>query len=178
MLHAKPKKKILVIDDETMVREVIAEHLKMENFDVDLAANSSQALDLFQKTRYDLITIDLRMPQMDGSKLHFVLSKGFGYGQRVSDLIPQRLPPVLVITGNAKDNAIQGLLAGENVAGILEKPVRHDELIEAVLSILSACDLRRTSHEKVLKFLGSRVRSRQVARPSAIRDGPFGMDSE
>ena len=160
-MESKPtRKRILVIDDDSTIREVLRAHLELHNFEVDEAAFAQQAMDQFQRHAYDLITLDFRMPGLDGAKLHYVLSKGFGHGQRISDHLPQRLPPILVITGCIEDPALERLLDGENVIGVLEKPIKHHELMTTIKSIFRRIDARKASHEKLIAVLGSRVKQR------------------
>lgn len=154
-------KRVLIVDDERCVREIIKLNLELNGFAVDEAAFAQQALDLFVANDYDLMTLDFRMPGLDGSKLHYVLSKGFGHGRRVSEIIPQRIPPVLVITGCADDPTVEELLQRENVVGILEKPITHDALIGAIKTIFTRIDSRKASHARLIAQLGSRIKSRR-----------------
>jgi len=61
--------RILVIDDERAVRELISDALKIEGHDVHTAENGKEGLDLIGRSRFDLVFCDLRMPEMDGQQL-------------------------------------------------------------------------------------------------------------
>ena len=61
--------KILVVDDEEMIREVIKEYCLEEGFMVDEACNGMDALELLNKNNYDLMVLDIMMPKMDGFTL-------------------------------------------------------------------------------------------------------------
>lgn len=58
--------KILVCDDETLIREVIREYLLMDNYEVLEASNGLDAIDVVKNNDIDLIIMDIMMPKMDG----------------------------------------------------------------------------------------------------------------
>jgi CheY-like chemotaxis protein len=62
-------KRILVVDDEEAIRLLYQEELGEAGYKVDLAADGSEALRRIERARPDLMTIDLRMPGMDGIEL-------------------------------------------------------------------------------------------------------------
>src|SRR3989304_4305122 len=92
-------KRALVVDDETMVRELISEILSDEGMEVDGAADGRAALGLFARRPYDLITLDLAMPGLNGAGLPRALSEPSGLGRRPPPPPPPRLPPILLVTG-------------------------------------------------------------------------------
>jgi two-component system response regulator (stage 0 sporulation protein F) len=59
-------KKILVVDDEESIRELYRAELADEGYDVDLAADGNQALRRLDAYRPDLVTLDVKMPGIDG----------------------------------------------------------------------------------------------------------------
>jgi len=59
-------KKILVVDDEENIRELYREELVDMGYEVTTAHNGVQALAAMDKTKFDLVTLDMRMPDMDG----------------------------------------------------------------------------------------------------------------
>lgn len=58
--------KILVVDDEELIRNVIKEYLLIESYQVDEACDGLQAIELVKNNDYDLIVMDIMMPKMDG----------------------------------------------------------------------------------------------------------------
>lgn len=58
--------RILIVDDEELIRDLIKEYISLENFVADEAADGIQALQLFKQFNYDLIILDVMMPGMDG----------------------------------------------------------------------------------------------------------------
>ncbi|MGE5247305.1 MAG: response regulator [Verrucomicrobiota bacterium] len=59
-------KKILVVDDEESIRELYRAELMDEGYEVDLAADGHQALRRLEECRPDLVTLDVKMPGIDG----------------------------------------------------------------------------------------------------------------
>jgi CheY-like chemotaxis protein len=62
-------KRILVVDDEEAIRLLYKEELSEAGYAVELAADGAEALRLVQQSRPDLMTVDIRMPGMDGIEL-------------------------------------------------------------------------------------------------------------
>ncbi|MGI5860346.1 MAG: response regulator, partial [Tepidanaerobacteraceae bacterium] len=58
--------RILVVDDEKRIVDLVRLYLEKEGFAVDEAFNGEQALDMMSKTSYDLIILDLMLPVVDG----------------------------------------------------------------------------------------------------------------
>ena len=62
-------KRILVVDDEEAIRLLYREELSEAGYQVEVAANGAEALHMVEQARPDLMTIDIRMPGMDGIEL-------------------------------------------------------------------------------------------------------------
>ena len=58
--------KILVVDDEALIRNVVKEYLEAEHFKVDEAGDGDEAIKLVNNKDYDLIVLDIMMPKKDG----------------------------------------------------------------------------------------------------------------
>jgi CheY-like chemotaxis protein len=65
-----PRPRILVVEDEPTVAQMVADVLESDGYDVELAANGRLALDKLGVSTYDLIISDLRMPELDGVGLY------------------------------------------------------------------------------------------------------------
>ena len=75
------KKKILVVDDEQHVRQLIGKVLEKEGYEVLTACNGEKGLEIFQKNNIDLIISDIKMPKMNGIEfLHKVKEQEPGVG--------------------------------------------------------------------------------------------------
>ena len=67
------KTKILAIDDEKDILELISYNLRKEGFDVETSLNGEQALKLIKKDNYNLIILDLRLPGIQGMEFCRIL---------------------------------------------------------------------------------------------------------
>ena len=66
---ARPPRRILVVDDEVMIREMVTDFLSRSGYQVDTAADGAAAWDILQSQRYDLLVTDNRMPKVSGLEL-------------------------------------------------------------------------------------------------------------
>ncbi|MBF0317661.1 MAG: response regulator [Nitrospirae bacterium] len=123
------KKKILVIDDEAIVRISCKRVLETEGYDVVLASSGPTALDCMEKECYDLVITDLMMPDMDGFELIGVISEKWpnlkvvvmtGYGTDETRLKSVELGAVIFLK---KPFLPEQLLA---VAGLADSTVFDD----------------------------------------------------
>ena len=60
--------KVLIVDDEELIRNVIKEYLKIDNIDYDEASDGINAIKLVKNNNYDCIIMDIMMPNLDGYK--------------------------------------------------------------------------------------------------------------
>ena len=67
--------KILIVDDEKLIRDVIKTYAEEENFECLEAENGLEALDIINKQNIDLIVLDIMMPKMDGMSFLETLKK-------------------------------------------------------------------------------------------------------
>jgi excisionase family DNA binding protein len=121
--HEHPR--VLVVDDEASIRDLLAKTLALAEYEVDTAADASTALNRVRAADYDLLIADLRMPGMDGLTLIRQVKK-----------IRAELP-VIIITGfSSEASAIEAVNLG--VAGYLRKPFRVPEVLAAAAKALGA----------------------------------------
>ena len=115
--------RILVVDDEQSVRDLLAKTLTLADYDVDTAPDGPTALERLRAVTYDLLITDLKMPGMDG------LSIIREARRLLSDL------PVIVITGYSTEaSAIEAINLG--VSGYLTKPFRLPRILAAAARAL------------------------------------------
>jgi excisionase family DNA binding protein len=115
--------RVLVVDDEASIRELLVKTLALAEYDVDVAADGRSAIDRMRLHPYDLLIVDLRMPGMDGLS---VIREAKRYK---ADL------PVLIITGySSESSAIEAVNLG--VAGYLTKPFRVSKVLEVAAKAL------------------------------------------
>lgn len=117
-------KKLLIVDDSNIIRSKIARSLSEFGVEiVGLAANGRDAVVRFEKTRPDLVTMDLTMPEMDGLECIRELRK-----------IDPKVRILVVSALADKSDAIQALMQGAQ--GFLCKPFSEDELTEAISELI------------------------------------------
>lgn len=109
------KPRILVADDEESIRVVIRNSLKHKGYEVDCAEDGKQAAKMADQNNYDVILLDIRMPEIDGFKLL----------ERIKS--HQSPPPVIMMTAqDTMKNAIDAMKKG--AFDYLTKPFDIDEL--------------------------------------------------
>ncbi len=116
---------VLIVDDEQWVREVFRDFCDVTNaFDVDLAVDGAEAIKKAGEKAYDLITLDLIMPEVSGLDALTEIKK-------TSPKVP-----VMVITGNATDKLINqaGVLGA---CKVMYKPIRLEDFISEMTSALN-----------------------------------------
>ncbi|MDD3052182.1 MAG: response regulator [Candidatus Cloacimonetes bacterium] len=108
-------KKILVVDDELLLRDVLYDYLSRNGYDVVLAADGYRALELIEKENIDLALIDIKMPNMSGLELT----------EKAKRIKPELA--IIVMTGYPSLNtAVNALKCG--ALEYIVKPFRLDEL--------------------------------------------------
>jgi putative two-component system response regulator len=111
--------KILVIDDDAVVRDVIGEMLAVGGYEVVTASTAAEALELFLDEEIELVVSDIVMPDLSGLELLDAMR-----------LHRPSLPIVLVTGANTRDNLSEALTHGAD--GLVAKPFTQPELQEAV----------------------------------------------
>ncbi len=115
---------ILVVDDEHGIRELLSEILNDEGHAVDLAENAAEARLARQNNTYDLVLLDIWMPDTDGVTL---LKEWAGQGLLTM--------PVIMMSGHATiDTAVEATRIGAH--SFLEKPITMQKLLKAVQQAL------------------------------------------
>ena len=120
-----PVPRLLVIDDEPMLAEFLAEIARDLGFEVDVTTDDGDFRNRFLAQRPELVALDLGMPGMDGVELlRFLAAEGYA-------------APVLIVSGfdrRVLDSAFRlGEALGLTMAGPIEKPMRAD-LLERILA--------------------------------------------
>ena len=119
--NSRPR--VLVVDDEASIRDLLSKTLALAEYDVDVAPDGRSALERMRMYPYDLLIADLKMPGMDGLT---VIREAKRYK---ADL------PVIIITGfSTESSAIEAVNLG--VAGYLTKPFRVPQVLAAAAKAL------------------------------------------
>lgn len=120
-INSRPR--ILVVDDEASIRDLLAKTLALAEYDVDVAPDGRTALERMRVQSYDLLISDLKMPGIDGLS---VIREAKRYK---ADL------PVIIITGYSIESAaIEAVNLG--VSGYLTKPFRVPQVLAAAAKAL------------------------------------------
>lgn len=126
--------KILVIDDERAIRNILKETLEFEGYKVDVAENGVQGVEMAQVGNYDLIYSDVKMPQMDGTELLAALKQAES---------PCADVPVVMISGHGNiETAVECIKQG--AYDFLEKPLDLNRLL---VTTRHGIDSKQLRHE-------------------------------
>ncbi|MDK2979452.1 MAG: two-component system, NtrC family, nitrogen regulation response regulator NtrX [Bacteroidales bacterium] len=133
--------KILVIDDEKSIRDTLKEILEYEEHQVDLAADGDEGLTLFKENKYDIVLLDIKMPQKDGIE---VLEEIFKINYEI---------PVIMISGHGNiDTAVESIKKG--AYDFIEKPLDLNRLLVTIRNAMDKSTLvneTKTLKKKVSK---------------------------
>src|SRR5438477_6368598 len=125
--------RILVVDDETAIREAIRMTLEYEGYRVEEARSGQEGVDKSTKTPYDAILLDIKMPVLDGI-------------ETLENLKEQKVPaPVVMVSGHGDiSTAVECTKRG--AFDFLEKPLNRDKLL---LSVRNAVRQQKLEEEVV-----------------------------
>ena len=125
MSNTSGPKRILLVEDEERIRKVINIIIRGEDILVDEAEDGAQAVDKISKNDYDLVILDLMIPEIDG----------FGVLERIRNEERTRELPVIIVSARTSDKDIlDGLKGGANY--YIPKPFEPQELISSLELIL------------------------------------------
>ena len=113
-----PTKRVLIVDDEKDVRDILFTVLQVRGIQADCAANGREALDLIAQHPYVVVVLDLMMPEVDG----------FGVLETLHEA--GTMPVVLVLT--AADQGLVDRLDASLIHGVVRKPFEPAEIADVV----------------------------------------------
>ncbi len=111
--------KLLYVDDEPELRDLVENQLALEGFDVTTATDGVNALEILTRNRFDVVLLDLRMPRMDGLEVLQQLHN--------LDLHPR----TIMLTGDS-DVSVLARCARFGVNDYLTKPYNFHELVSSI----------------------------------------------
>ena len=113
---------VLVVDDEERIRRLLRMYLEREDFNIEEAENGTEALELSLNNDYDVILLDIMMPEMDGIEV-------------CTELRKEKDTPVIMLTAKGEEaNRVQGLETGAD--DYIVKPFSPREVVLRVKAIL------------------------------------------
>ncbi|CUO68366.1 response regulator transcription factor [Catenibacterium mitsuokai] len=129
------KSKIMVVDDEMHIRELVRFYLDKAGFDTIEAANAEEALDIVENQYIDLAVVDIMMPGMDGFEL-------------VEQMRQYREIPVIMLTAKSQSkDKLRGFSLG--IDDYVTKPFDPDELMARVKTILKRYSINSSNVVKI-----------------------------
>jgi two-component system, OmpR family, response regulator ResD len=146
--------RVLVVDDEPIVRDVLSRYLSREGFEVETAADGQAALDVFEATRPELIVLDLMLPGIDGLEVLRRIRSRNGAA-------------VIMLTARGEEtDRVVGLELGAD--DYVAKPFSPREVVARVRAVLRRTrDTPVPAGQEVLRFgeleIDARTREARVA---------------
>ncbi len=133
-----PPPRILVVDDEPNIAELLSAALRFEGYDVQSAATGLEALDLARTYRPNLVMLDVMLPALDGNEV----------GRRLRQQGDQ-VPIVFLTARDAVKDKVEGLALGDDY---VTKPFSVEELMARVAAILRRAGEVEAADGSVLRF--------------------------
>ena len=130
---------ILVMEDDTSIQELIVEFLKAEGYDVDFASDGLEGIQLFKKKEYDLVLLDIMMPNIDGITV-------------MEEIRKTSVIPIIFITAMSTDSD-KVLALGLGADDYIVKPINTIELTARVASQLRRCYQYVNNKEEYTKIV-------------------------
>lgn len=135
---------ILIVDDEAAIRTLIAKYAAYEGYSTDEAENGIEAVEKCRGGSYDLVILDIMMPELDG----------FSAGREIKKLRPE-LPIVLLSARGEEYDRINGFEIGAD--DYVVKPFSPKELMLRVGAILKRVNKTSSRPEDLFAFKGLKV---------------------
>lgn len=156
-------RKVLVVDDEPAIRELVQFNLERAGLGVVTAADGEEALALFRAERPDLVLLDLMLPRLDG----------FTVCRRIREESP--VPIIILTARTAEQDRVDGLELGAD--DYLTKPFSPRELVARVKAVLRRVESLPDGGPARAKDLPGQLPAPGAAS-SALRHGPLLLDRE
>lgn len=122
------KKKILIVDDEQIFCKALSKFLAKKGYDSLVAYEGQRALEQIQKEKPDLITLDIRMPGING------------YEVLTQVKVLEKAPKIVVVSAIDRPN-MEEYLERAGADAVLHKPVDLDELVRVIQKLIGSEDV-------------------------------------
>jgi len=124
--------RILVVDDEPINQQVLANHLTLANYEFIQAFNGEEALKAIEGKKFDLVLLDIMMPRMSGYEVCQRLRQKY---------LPAELPVIMVTAKDQVSDLLEGLSSGAN--DYIAKPFYKDELLARLKTHLNLLKINK-----------------------------------
>ena len=121
-------KKVLIAEDSSVIQNLTKKILQMQNYQIFSAKNGLKVLQMLEKDDFDIILMDINMPQMDGMECAQKI--------RAIDDSKKAQVPIVAITGNAKNFSMEDFKS-VGINDYLQKPLNFDKLVDIVKNLTS-----------------------------------------
>ncbi len=119
-------KRILVVDDDRVIQQLLVVNLELEGYEVDTASDGEEAVEKATATRYDCVLLDIMMPKFDGREVF----------RRIKADSKRKDTPVVFLSARAQDMDVrQGFELG--VAAYVTKPFDPLDLVDLVERVVN-----------------------------------------
>lgn len=112
---------ILIVDDNPKNLQILGNYLQNERYQVEFALDGKSALNWIERTKFDLILLDIRMPEMDGFEVCRIIK---------SDPIHQKIPIIFLTVENETESIVSAFNLG--AVDYIKKPFIKDELLARI----------------------------------------------
>jgi CheY-like chemotaxis protein len=124
-----PKLRVLVAEDNVINQKVISSMLRRQGWVVTLAGNGKEACECFSRDRFDLVLMDIQMPEMDG------LTASRWIREWQTERQPEERVPIVALTAHASQVQHQQCLAA-GMNAVITKPVNLASLLDGIAAVL------------------------------------------
>ena len=124
--HARRDRRVLLVEDNDAAQKIVTHILNRAGYEVTCTANGPEAVKAASRDPYDLVLMDLQMPEMDG----------FEASARIRDLEGCHSTPIIAITANVTEDH-RRLCFASGMQGFVAKPVQAEQLLEALSAVLA-----------------------------------------
>jgi two-component system, OmpR family, response regulator len=135
---ATPAERILVVDDEPYITDLLVAALRFEGFTVDVAETGQEAIEKVEASRPDLVMLDVMLPDLTGTEVCRRIRDG---GDRV--------PVVFLTARDSMEDKVAGLGMGDDY---VTKPFNLDELVARIRAVLRRSGYDQSTDADILQF--------------------------
>lgn len=135
--------RILIVDDEYKIAEVIEAYLNKDGFKTKIAGTGRQALSVFNENKIDLIILDLMLPDISGEEVCKIIKE------------KSNIPIIMLTAKGAEESILNGFSLGAD--DYVTKPFSEKELVARVKAILKRTENLRVKKNNILTFNNSNL---------------------
>ena len=141
--------RILIVDDDESIRKVLAAVLEENGYMIDAAEDGKEAIEKTDKNFYNLVLVDIRLPDIEGSKLIAMMKE-----------TTPRMRKIIITGFPSLQNAVEALNKGADAYII--KPFDMDKVLQTIKDQLKKYEEeKKYSQERVTEFIETRVKELQ-----------------